>query len=95
MTMKQVVLFLMGIILASPVFSQHENTQPKLKFVGHRGASYLAPENSRASIMEQCRKAGLDVGCWTLNHPEIARKMKEMGVTAITTDRPGWLKEYL
>ena len=45
------------------------------------------------SLMGKCKSAGLDVWCWTVNDPEIARKMKEMGVTAVTTDRPAWLKE--
>jgi glycerophosphoryl diester phosphodiesterase len=47
------------------------------------------------SVMETCHSAGLDVWCWTVNDPETARKMKEMGVTAVTTDRPAWLKENL
>jgi len=47
------------------------------------------------SLMEKCKSAGLDVWCWTVNDPETARKMKEMGVTAVTTDRPAWLKEIL
>ncbi|MCK5136824.1 MAG: alkaline phosphatase [Bacteroidales bacterium] len=45
--------------------------------------------------VEKCNAAGLDVWCWTVNDPETAMKMKEMGVTAVTTDRPGWLKEKL
>lgn len=47
------------------------------------------------SLMEKCKSVGLDVWCWTVNDPETARKMKEMGVTAVTTDRPAWLKEHL
>jgi len=47
------------------------------------------------SLMEKCKSAGLDVWCWTVNDPETARRMKEMGVTAVTTDRPAWLKENL
>lgn len=46
-------------------------------------------------LVEQCNAAGLEVWCWTVNDPETARKMKEMGVTAVTTDRPAWLKENL
>jgi glycerophosphoryl diester phosphodiesterase len=47
------------------------------------------------ALVEKCNGAGLDVWCWTVNDPETARKMKEMGVTVVTTDRPGWLKEQL
>ncbi len=46
-------------------------------------------------LMDRCDKAGLDVWCWTVNDPDTARKMKSLGVTAVTTDRPKWLKEQL
>jgi len=47
------------------------------------------------SLVEQCHTAGLDVWCWTVNDPETAIKMKEMGVSALTTDRPAWLKKNM
>jgi glycerophosphoryl diester phosphodiesterase len=47
------------------------------------------------SLMDKCDGAGLDVWCWTVNDPETARKMKDLGVSAVTTDRPKWLKEQL
>ena len=46
-------------------------------------------------LMKQCDSLGLDVWCWTVNDPGRARKMKKLGVTAVTTDRPAWLKENL
>jgi glycerophosphoryl diester phosphodiesterase len=46
-------------------------------------------------LVECCHDSGLDVWCWTVNDPATARKMKEMGVTAVTTDRPAWLKEQM
>ena len=46
-------------------------------------------------MVDKCKEAGLDVWCWTVNDPETARKMKALGVTAVTTDRPKWLKEQL
>lgn len=56
--------------------------------------------NLRHAIIDQelstaCREAGLDLWCWTVNDPETARKMKSLGVTALTTDRPAWLKENM
>ena len=47
------------------------------------------------ALVDKCKDAGLDVWCWTVNDPETARKMKALGVTAVTTDRPKWLKEQL
>ena len=46
-------------------------------------------------LMDRCREAVLDVWCWTVNDPQTAQKMKELGVSAITTDRPAWLKQRL
>jgi len=56
--------------------------------------------NLRHAIIDQdlsddCRDAGLDLWCWTVNEPETALKMKELGVTAITTDRPAWIKKQI
>jgi glycerophosphoryl diester phosphodiesterase len=46
-------------------------------------------------LMEQCHASGLDVWCWTVNDPETAMKMKQLGVSAVTTDRPAWLQNSL
>ena len=46
-------------------------------------------------MVERCNASGLDVWCWTVNNPETAMKMRELGVTAVTTDRPAWLKNNL
>ena len=47
------------------------------------------------AMMQKCHEAGLDVWCWTVNDPKTALKIKDLGVSAITTDRPAWLKEQL
>lgn len=46
-------------------------------------------------LVDRCIASGLDVWCWTVNDPETARKMQQLGVSAITTDRPAWLKNKL
>ena len=46
-------------------------------------------------LIERCHASGLDVWCWTVNDPEIARKMQQLGVSAVTKDRPAWLKSNL
>ena len=56
--------------------------------------------NLRHSIIDQelsaaCREAGLDLWCWTVNDPGTAVAMKWSGVSAVTTDRPKWLKEQI
>jgi glycerophosphoryl diester phosphodiesterase len=39
--------------------------------------------------------AGLKLLVWTVNDPAIARRWIEAGATAVTTDRPGWLRAQL
>jgi glycerophosphoryl diester phosphodiesterase len=47
------------------------------------------------ALVEKCHESGLDVWCWTVNDPYTALKMRQMGVSAVTTDHPAWLKENL
>lgn len=46
-------------------------------------------------LVERCHASGLDVWCWTVNDPATARKMKDYRVSAVTTDRPAWLKNSI
>lgn len=46
-------------------------------------------------LSEAIKEAGLDLWCWTVNEPETALEMKQLGVSAVTTDRPQWLKEQI
>lgn len=71
----------------------------KNKF-GKIAASNLDGVNLRHNIVSKklvrkFRKADKAVWCWTVNNPEDARKVIDAGVTAITTDRPAWLKDQL
>lgn len=46
-------------------------------------------------IVDRCRERKLGIWCWTVNDPETAKKMQSLGVSALTTDRPAWLKEQM
>jgi len=46
-------------------------------------------------LVERFKSEGKGVWCWTVNEPEDAQRMIDAGVTAITTDRPAWLKKQL
>jgi glycerophosphoryl diester phosphodiesterase len=48
-----------------------------------------------ASFAKKVKDAGLRLDVWTVNDPAVARRMVEIGVDGITTDRPGWLREQL
>ena len=41
--------------------------------------------------MKIFKKAGFPVYCWTVDDPDVAKKMVELGVKGITTNRPEWL----
>ncbi|MCK3683515.1 glycerophosphodiester phosphodiesterase [Maribellus sp. YY47] len=45
--------------------------------------------------MAKAKELGLDVWCWTVDSPEEAKRVADLGVSSITTNRPGWLREQL
>jgi glycerophosphoryl diester phosphodiesterase len=45
------------------------------------------------ALVKDFNEHGKGVWCWTVNEPADAKRMMAAGVTAITTDRPKWLKE--
>lgn len=47
------------------------------------------------SFMQKMQEAGLEVYAYTVNEPEEARRLRELKVKGITTDRPKWLKEQM
>lgn len=55
--------------------------------------SYKGPLD--AAFVNQTHAAGLKFYVWTVNDPEIARKLVAAGADGITTDRPGWLRGQL
>lgn len=48
-----------------------------------------------AAYVRAVRQAGLEVYVWTINDPNEAMRMLEMGIERITTDRPKWLKQQV
>jgi glycerophosphoryl diester phosphodiesterase len=59
------------------------------------GLSCKAHEAVNHDFVRQLKEAGYDFHCWTVNDPRLARRMIDLGVQSITTDRPGWLREKL
>lgn len=46
-------------------------------------------------IMGLAKNLKLEVLAWTVNDPEEAKRLNNLGITHITTDRPQWLKEQV
>jgi len=64
------------------------------------GASDLDGVDLRSAIIDEklaakLQRAGKDIWCWTVNEPDEAKRMLDLGITAITTDRPVWLEQQV
>jgi glycerophosphoryl diester phosphodiesterase len=46
-------------------------------------------------FVDKLRAKGMDLYVWTVNDPRRARQLLAMGVTGITTDRPGFMRRQL
>ncbi len=47
------------------------------------------------AFVERLRAAGMELHCWTVNDPKVARRFRELGFDSITTDRPAFLRSAL
>ena len=68
-----------------------ETVLNKLKKINADGldSHHGIPREFSQEIME----AGYEWHVWTVNDEKLARKMKDMGVFSITTDRPEWIRK--
>ena len=46
-------------------------------------------------IMTHSRSLDLEVLSWTIDDPDEAKRLSNIGVKGITTNRPKWLKEQI
>lgn len=67
----------------------------RAKKIGADGLDLSADKALTAEFAQKIKEAGLKLYVWTVNNPRVARRMIEIGVDGITTDRPGWLREQL
>lgn len=64
------------------------------KAAGVDGVDLSAKPVIDAAYVKRCKQAGLGLYVWTVNSRKDARRLVEAGVDGITTDRPGYLREY-
>jgi len=67
----------------------------KAKAIKADGLDLSASDVLDDSFAKAIRDAGLRLYVWTVNDPDIAKRMVRIGVDGITTDRPSWLREHL
>jgi glycerophosphoryl diester phosphodiesterase len=48
-----------------------------------------------SDFVQRVHNAGLGLFAWTVDDPEVARRLSRAGVDGITTNRPGWLRGQL
>lgn len=46
-------------------------------------------------LIDELHNTNIEIWCWTVDTVEEAKRMKNLGVTTITTNRPTWLKEQM
>lgn len=46
-------------------------------------------------VMQMASENNLEVLTWTVDDPEEAKRLTELGVIGLTTNRPGWLKKQM
>ena len=56
------------------------------------GVDLSADPSLDGPFVEKLRQAGLEVYVWTVDSPEVARRLIGFGVAGITTNRAGWMK---
>lgn len=59
------------------------------------GLDLSASKSLDEAFVRQVKDAGLKLYVWTVNGANLARRMLQVGVDGITTDRPGWLRQQL
>jgi glycerophosphoryl diester phosphodiesterase len=72
-----------------------ESLIERAKAIRADGLDLSASETLDREYAEKVKAAGLKLYVWTVNDLDVARRMVEIGVDGITTDRPGWLREQL
>jgi glycerophosphoryl diester phosphodiesterase len=59
------------------------------------GISVRAKEPVDPTFVRMVKNAGLKLHVWTIDSPDLARRMIEYGVDGITTNRAAWMREQL
>jgi glycerophosphoryl diester phosphodiesterase len=72
-----------------------ESLIAKAKAVQADGLDLSASTVLDKTYCDKVKAAGLKLYVWTVNDPQVARRMVDIGVDGITTDRPGWLRDKL
>jgi glycerophosphoryl diester phosphodiesterase len=76
----------------SPTLAEIRHTASAIKA---DGLDLLATGPFDAQFVTRAQSAGLGICTWTVDDLALARRLIDLGVDGITTNRPGWLREQL
>lgn len=72
-----------------------ESVIAKAREIKADGLDLSATEALDEAYAKAIHDAKMPLYVWTVNKPDVARRMIKLGVAGITTDRPAWLREQL
>ncbi|MBD3223155.1 MAG: glycerophosphodiester phosphodiesterase [Caldithrix sp.] len=83
-------------LLSLSVFTRnYSNLLRRAADAGIDGLNFDRRMSIDQNRVDLCRKAGLTCYVWTVNNIDEAHRFRSMGISGITTDRPGWMREQL
>lgn len=82
-------------MLGRPHLSKVGALLRKARAVGAAGLNVQVCPDLDAEFIAACHEANMMCWAWTVNDPAEATRLREAGIDAITTDRPGLIRETL
>lgn len=67
----------------------------KAKDAGIEGVNLASNGVIDGTFVQKIKSVGLKCYAWTVDSPEVARRLVGAGIDGITTNRPGWLREQV
>lgn len=84
-------------LLLGLVFDDDRLFDSAIELAAGDGRTLVDPDHrlllARPERVRQCREAGIDVACWTVNDPVAAKRLVDMGVTRLTTNEVDLIRD--
>ena len=84
-------------LLLGLVFDDDRLFDSAIELARADGRTIVDPDHrlllAKPERVEQCHAAGIDVACWTVNDPDAARRLVDMGVRRLTTNEVDLIRE--
>ncbi|MCF8359148.1 MAG: hypothetical protein K9H26_10340 [Prolixibacteraceae bacterium] len=95
-----------AVLMAHEMFPENEcyylkmfpfGLKAKIKAAAEKGLTGLNLYHKIITkrVVEEASGQGLEVLAWTVDNPKVVKRLNDLGVTTVTTNRPGWLKKQI